>query len=236
MRLLGKWIIKNNMLDRQKHEQILKNILREIYTTPDLQGRLTFKGGTCLYMFYGLDRFSIDLDFNVMSETLPEQTISNILKKYLIIDDQMNKYFTWFWLGSYEKGKKKVKIEMNKREHDDTYVNKNFYGLTIPTLSPDCMFAHKLCAITDRKKLQNRDLYDAHFMFIKNFPINDAIIEARTGKKTKEYFKYLIEFIEKNVNPSTVLDGLGELLDDSQKDRIKATLIPDLLFDLKTRI
>jgi hypothetical protein len=98
------------------------------------------------------------------------------------------------------------------------------------------MFAHKLCAITDRKKLQNRDLYDAHFMFIKNFPINDIIIETRTGKKTKEYFKYLIEFIEKNVNPNTVLDGLGELLGDSQKDRIKATLIPDLLFDLKTRI
>ena len=31
------------MLDRQKHEQILKNILRDIYTTPEIQGRLAFK-------------------------------------------------------------------------------------------------------------------------------------------------------------------------------------------------
>ncbi|MBI2600333.1 nucleotidyl transferase AbiEii/AbiGii toxin family protein [Candidatus Daviesbacteria bacterium] len=45
-----------------------------------------------------------------------------------------------------------------KDAYPNTYINKDFYGITIPTLSPECMFAHKLCAITDRKKLQNRDL------------------------------------------------------------------------------
>lgn len=224
------------MLDRQKHEQILKNVLRDIYTTPDLQGKFMFKGGTCLYMFYGLDRFSIDLDFNTNIEVLPVQTVTNIIKKYITIQDQMIKHFTWFWLGSYEKGNQKVKIEISKRDYPDTYVNKNFYGLTVPTLSPDCMFAHKLCAILDRNKMQNRDLYDAHFMFWKNFPINDSIIKLRTGKSTKEYFNDLIYYIENKVNPNTILDGLGELLDDRQKDNIKATLIRDLLFDLKSRI
>jgi len=227
---------KNNMFDRQRHEQILKNILRDIYTTPELQGRLAFKGGTCLYMFYGLNRFSVDLDFNVISDTLPEEAVVNIIKKYLVIDDQMNKHFTWFWLGSYEKGKQRVKVEMSKRNYLDTYVNKNFYGVTIPTMSTDCMFAHKLCAITDRKKLQNRDLYDAHFMFLKDFPINEKIIELRTEKNIKEYFTYLIDFIEKKVNPNTILEGLGELIDNQQKDHIKATLIRDLLFDLKSRV
>jgi hypothetical protein len=139
------------------------------------------------------------------------------------------------WFGSYQKGMQGVKVEISKRDFPDTYVNKNFYGITIPTLSPDCMFAHKLCAITDRKKMQNRDLYDAHFMFIKDFPINEEIIKIRTGRTLKEYFLYLIDFIEKNVNKNTILEGLGELLSDSQKDRVKETLLRDILFDLKSR-
>src|SRR3972149_9482879 len=144
------------MLDKKKHEQILKNILRDIYTTTDLEAKLAFKGGTCLYLFYGLDRFSVDLDFNLIAKDFNGQLVSNILAKNLTINDKMNKYFTWIWLGSYEKGKHKVKIEINKRDFPDKYTNKDFYGITIPTLSADSMFAHKLCAITDRKKLQNR--------------------------------------------------------------------------------
>lgn len=224
------------MLNKQRHDQILKNILRDIYTTTSLEDKLAFKGGTCLYLFYGLDRFSLDLDFNLLAEDFNDQLITDILNKYLVIDDQFNKYFTWFWLGSYEKGSPKVKLEINKREFPDKYINQDFYGLTIPTLAPDSMFAHKLCAITDRKTLQNRDLFDAHFMFTKQFDINEEIIKIRTGQTLKKYLMDLIKFIEKNVNPNNILDGLGELISDQQKDRIKATLKRDLLFDLKSRL
>jgi predicted nucleotidyltransferase component of viral defense system len=222
------------MLDRQKYEQILRNILRDIYTTPQLQGRLIFKGGTCLYLFYGLDRFSVDLDFNLVSADFDDKQITDILSKYLSLDDHMQKYFTWFWLGSYEKGKQRIKVEISKRDYPDTFVNKDFYGITIPTMAPDCMFAHKLCAITDRKKLQNRDIYDAHFMFTKQFPIKEEIIKIRTGKTRKEYFTVLIDYIEKNMKPSTSLDGLGELLNDQQKDSVKASLQRNILFDLRS--
>lgn len=224
------------MLNRQKHEQFLKNILRDIYTTTDLEGRLAFKGGTCLYLFYGLDRFSIDLDFNLLAEDFNGQLVTDILTKYLTVDDRFNKYFTWFWLGSYEKGSPKIKVEVNKREYPDRYINQDFYGLTIPTMAPSSMFAHKLCAITDRKKLQNRDLFDTHFMFTKQFDIDEEIIKIRTGKTLKEYFMYLIDFIEKNVSPNTILDGLGELITEEQKDHVRTTLIRDLLFDLKSRV
>lgn len=223
------------MLDRQKHEQVLKNILRDIYTTTDLEARLAFKGGTCLYLFYGLDRFSVDLDFNLTTDDFNDQLVTDILTKYLIIDDKYNKYFTWFWFGSYEKGKPRIKVEINKRVYSDKYVNKDFYGITIPTMSPDYMFAHKLCAITDRKTLQNRDLYDAHFMFVKQFDINEEIIKIRTGKTVKEYLNYLTDFIEKNVNANAILNGLGELLTENQKDHVRATLKRDLIFDLKLR-
>lgn len=229
------------MLDKKKHEQILKNILRDIYTTTNLEGSLAFKGGTCLYMFYGLDRFSIDLDFNLLPKDFNDQLVTDILLKYLIISDQINKHFTWLWIGNYEKGKQKIKVEVNKRSfstnkrnYPDKYINKDFYGITIPTMSPDCMFAHKLCAITDRKKLQNRDLYDAHFMFTRQFDINEEIIKIRTGRTLKEYLSFLIDFIEKNVNPNTILEGLGELIGENQKNHVRATLTRDLLFDLKS--
>lgn len=224
------------MIERQKHEQILKNIIRDIYTTTDLEGRVAFKGGTCLYMFYRLDRFSVDLDFNLTAPDFDEAMVTDILKRYLTIADQKNKHFTWFWLGGYEKGKQKVKVEISKRDYPDKYINKDFYGLTIPTMSPECMFAHKLVAITDRKKLQNRDLYDAHFMFSNQFPISEEIIKIRTGKSLKEYIEYLIDFIQKHANPHTVLEGLGELLDDKQKQRTKERLIKDLIFDLQIRL
>lgn len=224
------------MLDRQKHEQILKNILRDVFTTPDLQGRLGFKGGTCLYLFYGLDRFSVDLDFILVAPDFDDKLIKNIVEKNLTITEHTNKHFTWFWMGSYGKGKPQIKLEINKRDYPDTFINQDFYGITVPTMSPDCMFAHKLVAITDRKKLQNRDLYDAHFMFSKNFPINQEIIKLRTGKAIKQYFPLLVDFIEKKVEPRHILQGLGELLTDQQKRMVKETLIRDLLFELKSRI
>lgn len=222
------------MLDIQKHELILKSILRDIYTDSSLQASLAFKGGTCLYLFYGLDRFSVDLDFNLRSDKLDDERLNEIIGKYLQVSDRTNKHFTWFWLGSYEKSLQKVKVEVSKRDYPDRYVNKDFYGLTVPTMGPSCMFAHKLCAITDRKKLQNRDLYDAHFMFNQHFDIDEEIIKLRTGKTTKEYFANLVTFIEEKVTDNNILEGLGELLTDQQKNNVRATLKRDILFDLKS--
>jgi len=223
------------MLDKIQHEIIFKKILRDIYQNNNLQTRVVFKGGTCLYMFYGLDRFSIDLDFNIVSNDFKPEEVTKILKTYLTIE-KYNKRYTYFWLGSYEKGKQKIKVEMSKRNYPDTYVNVNFYGLTLPTLSKDSMFAHKLCAITDRKKIVNRDLYDAYFMFKNNFEINEKIIIVRTNKTAKEYVKDLIPFVKKNANPHDILQGLGELVDTKQKIWIKEHLLNELLFHLQVYI
>lgn len=224
------------MLHVPKHEQILKSILRDIYTSPSLQASLAFKGGTCLFMFYGLDRFSVDLDFNLRTGSLDDALLTEIIERHLRVIECTDKHNTWFWLGSYEKAFQKVKVEVSKRDYPDRYINRDFYGLTVPIMEPSCMFAHKLCAITDRRRLQNRDLYDAHFMFAKDFEIDEEIIKLRTGKGIKEYFGELIDLIEREVTPSNVLDGLGELLTDQQKDSVRATLKRDILFDLRSRV
>ena len=95
------------MLDIKKHDQILKNILRDLYTNTNLEASLGFKGGTCLYLFYDLDRFSVDLDFNLLADTIDDDLISTIVSKYLTLIDHADKQFTHFWLGSYKKDYKR---------------------------------------------------------------------------------------------------------------------------------
>ncbi len=223
------------MIDIDRHDLILKQILRDFFKHEYLQGQLALKGGTCLYLFYGLNRFSTDLDLNLRSDTLNYEDISEIVSKYLSVDDFHSKRFTWFWLGSYEKGMQKIKIEISKRDFPDKYINQNFYGITVPIMAPEYMFAHKLCAITNRRRLANRDLYDAWFMFGKNWKPNEDIIKLRTGKSLKEYYGELVQFIEGKRAGIKILDGLGEVLDEAQKLSVKQNLLDELLFQLMIR-
>ncbi len=224
------------MLNKERHEIILKQILKDIFKNDKLQGQLAFKGGTCLYIFYNLNRFSTDLDFNLTSKDFNFEELAKILEKYIKIEDFFSKRNTWFWIGTYEKGLQKIKVEISKREFSDKYVNQNYFGVLIPTMQPEYMFAHKLCAITDRKKLQNRDLFDSWFMFEKQWEPNEEIIKLRTGKSKTEYFENLIEYINKEVNKKNVLEGLGEVLDEKQKNWVKNNLIEELIFQLNIRI
>ena len=154
------------MLDKVKHEIILRNILRDIYQDNELSTKLAFKGGTCLYFFYDLPRFSVDLDFNQLDSFEPNK-ITQIAKSYLEIEEFYPRTKTLFWLGSYEKGKQKVKIEIGKRDYPDQYTTHTFFGISIKAMKSEYMLAHKLCAITDRQQLRNKDLFDTWFMLKK---------------------------------------------------------------------
>lgn len=225
------------MLFIEKHDITMRKIVADIYSNQALRHKLAFKGGTCLYFFYNLDRFSTDLDFNLVSETFNSEELNTILTQYLSISEKREKHFTWFWSGSYEKGKAKIKVEISKRDYPDTYEIKDFYGYDVKVMSKDCMFAHKLCAIMDRKTLANRDLYDAYFMFKQDFPINEEIIKIRTGKSTKQYFEDLLTYIERYGKTShSILEGLGEVLDEKQKIWVKDSLLQKLMFEFKIRI
>ena len=223
----------NSMLDRVKHEIVMKKLLVNLVRDPILSSSLVFKGGTCLYLFHGLDRFSVDLDFNSLKKDLAQENITSVITRYLNIELSINKKYTYLWVGSYEKSQQKIKIEINKRSYPDTYDTHDFYGYMIRTLSRESMFAHKLCAITDRKSVQNRDIYDSWYMFKHDFRIQEEIIKLRTGMDTQNYLSFLIKYIEKEVKRDTILQGLGELLDNKRKDWVKRHLLDELIFELK---
>ncbi len=123
---------------------------------------------------------------------------------------------------------------------EEAYVVKQFYGLSLATQAPDWMLAYKLCAITDRPRLQNRDLYDAWFMLERVekgklvFAINAEVIQERTGKIVKDYLWELDQFVGR-VKRAQILEGIGELLTEKQKAWVKTKLVDELLFQLRLR-
>jgi predicted nucleotidyltransferase component of viral defense system len=228
------------MLDRSKHEILMKNILRDIYQHPVLQAQLAFKGGTCLYFFHNLPRFSTDLDFSLVtgveeSDFNPD-ILQSIFSKYVTTREYTDKRFTWFWLGNYEKGVQNIKIEVSKRHYPDHYELKDILGVTVQTLDLATMFAHKLCAVTDRRQLVNRDLYDTWWLLKQLAPIREEIVVERTGKNLPEYLAYLLEYIEHNIDKRHIVSGLGELLERPQKDWVRDHLFDDLIAQIQMRI
>jgi len=228
------------MLDQAKHEILLKNILREIYQNPILQAQLAFKGGTCLYFFYDLPLFSTDLDFSLLSGVKESDFAPDILRqifsKYVTVREYTNKRFTWFWSGNYEKGLQNIKVEVSKRTFPDQYALKDFLGITVRTLDLATMFAHKLCAVTDRLQMVNRDLYDTWWLLKQMAPIREEVVVERTGKNLPEYLAYLLEYLKNYVDKRHIVAGLGEVLERPQKDWVRDHLFDDLVAQIQIRI
>lgn len=226
------------MLNIEKHKQILSKMLIEIFSEKSLAGKLGFKGGTALYFFYDLNRFSTDLDFDLIGDGNEEdiKLIESIVKRNLTMVDSRTKRFTWFWLGSYQKSEMKVKIEINTRQFPNKYEVRDFRGFSIRLLKREYMAAHIFCAILDRKKLQNRDLYDAWFMLKNDFTIDESIVELRMGEKLKPYLGDVLKMIRSLPKNYDVLYGLGEVMDNRKKDWVKAKLLSELEIMLASRV
>ncbi|MDR1197302.1 MAG: nucleotidyl transferase AbiEii/AbiGii toxin family protein [Candidatus Nomurabacteria bacterium] len=220
-----------------EHERTLVQILQKLFLDNEVSTQLVFKGGTCLMFFYDLDRLSTDLDFDVRHgiKSLNTDKISEAVSAYLTIEDQREKYHTYFWNGKYQKGLHGIKVEVSKRDFPQKIVIKNFLGVNIATLAPEQMLAHKLAALSDRNK--NRDLYDSNFMLEKNWNIDDEIIKARAGMETKEYLQTIIDKLEKNHDSiqKFILNDLGGMLNQARRDWVRKNLLDSLKRQLLIR-
>jgi predicted nucleotidyltransferase component of viral defense system len=226
------------MLDINLHKNIFIKILKDIYTDSFLGPRLGFKGGTAAYLFYDLNRFSVDLDFDLLDQSEEErvfQKIKKIVEKYGIIKDEKNKKFTLLILLSYSDGSRNLKIEINKRKLTANYEVKNYLGISMLVMCKPDMFAHKLVAMTQRNKTANRDIFDVYFFLDSDWDINKEIVEKRTNMNFKNYLEKCVKFIEKTPNRN-ILSGMGELLGSKKKKWIKNNLKKELIFLLKLKI
>ncbi len=230
------------MLNREKHESKMIDVLSDIFRNKNLSSRLGFKGGTACYLLEDLPRFSVDLDFNIIGKTTSNkindifEELKNVLSTHGKLDEARIKHFTVFFLLNYEDHQHNLKIEVSKRPAEDTYELKNFLGIRMPMMTRPDMFAHKLVALMDRKQLANRDLFDIHWMLYQKWDVNENIIETSTGYNLVTYLEKVLTFIDKKVSSRSLLDGLGELLDEKQKYWVKNKMVDDLKVLIERKI
>jgi predicted nucleotidyltransferase component of viral defense system len=220
------------------HKTILFQILKDIYSDTTIAPFLGFKGGTAAFLFYGLDRFSVDLDFDLLDETKEDYIfgrLTEIVKKYGALKESHKKRFSLFLLVSYEDKAHNIKVEVNRRQFDSRYEMKTYLGVSMLVMVPEDMFAHKLMAMSERIGKTNRDIYDVWFFLKNRFPINQAIVEKRAGVPFNQLLQKCVGQLEKMSN-RTILNGIGELITPSQKDWAKAKLREEAIALLKLRL
>lgn len=216
-------------------------ILKDIYTDVSIAPLLGFKGGTCAYFFYALPRFSVDLDFDLLSSGEEEaarimEKISKIMGAYGTIKDKYVKYQTILAELSYGDADHNVKIEVNTRTPvsniKEKYELKEYLGISMLAARKEYLFAGKLVALTLHGATAIRDVYDLYYFSKHNWDIDKEALEAITGKKTKEYLNDCVAVIER-IKDNQILHGLGELLSEKEKEWVRKNLKKETIFMLR---
>jgi predicted nucleotidyltransferase component of viral defense system len=222
-------------MDINKHKVMMSQILKDIYSDLELANYLAFKGGTAMFLFHKLNRFSVDLDFNLLNmekEDVVYEKVRKIVLKYGKIDDEAKKFFGPVIVLNYGAGERNLKIEISNRQSECCYEMLDFMGITMRVMTEPDMFANKLCALLDRTALTNRDIFDCWFFMQKRTPINIAIVEKRMQKSYSEYLLDCINAIEK-MSSNSLLNGLGEFVTPELKKFVKYKLKNEVLTLLK---
>lgn len=217
------------MLNRDKHRQILFQVLKEIFES-DFSKFIALKWWTACYFLHSLDRFSTDLDFDLIDTTQNvDEKMINILKKYWEIK-KGNKIIL-----SYSQNDDNIKVDINRNIwKNNTYEIKNFFGIDMRVQTKETIFANKLVALTERNT--NRDIYDVYFFFKNMWDINEKIIIERTWKTKKELLEIILNKLKNLWDTYKILDGLWEVLDAKQKVFVKEKLIKELIWMIEFQL
>jgi len=227
------------MLNKERHQLVMAQILKDIYSDILLASLLGFKGGTAAYIFYDLPRFSVDLDFDLLDDSeknrnLVFEKIRKIILQYGEIKDEQQKTNTIFFSLSYELSVHQIKVEINTRKTGANYELKNYFGIPVLTSAKDSMFSAKLIALLNRKEFAARDLFDVYFFLKNNWDTDEKVFATYDIISEKEYIKKCITFIE-NVPENTLLKDLGELIDEKQKAFVRMKIKSETIFLLRAR-
>jgi predicted nucleotidyltransferase component of viral defense system len=211
----------------------------EIIDRPVLAHNLAFKGGSCAAMLGYLERFSVDLDFDILKNA-DERTLRNEFHQVfdhlgLKISGEFDNVLFFQLRYPNVPGKRNImkisgsNLVVNANQYKVQYfteVDRLMNSQTIET-----MFANKLVAVTDRYELHQtvagRDIYDIHSFFIHGYGYHAPVIRERTGLEPKDYFRKLIDFMKEHVNQTVINEDLNTLLPQKEFQQIRKILLPE---------
>lgn len=223
------------------HKSQIHRLLMEVADQPALSQSLAFKGGSCAAMLGYLDRFSIDLDFDI----LKDDDEANLRKLFHQVFDQsgfglINEFdkvlFFQLRYPSSPGKRNTLKISASRLSTASNQYKVQFFpeiDRLINSQTIETMFANKLVAVTDRyaqhKSIAGRDIYDIHHYFVRGYRYRGAIIRERTGQEPKDYFGSLITFIKTHVTQTLIDEDINSLLPYKKFQQIRKILIPETL-------
>jgi len=221
------------------HRNIMVNILKDIFSDTTIGPFLGLKGGTAVYLFYGLPRFSVDLDFDILDPEKRDhifEQMKKLLAAYGEIKEEDKKSGSLFFNLAYKnklEGAQNIKIDMSSRRFGSKYEVRSYLGISMNVMVREDIVAHKMAAMRERGDTTNRDLFDVWFFLKNDWPLNREILKERTGLSYKEFLQESILRLEKTEDRD-MLSGLGELVEtEKQKAWIRMKLKSDLIFLLK---
>lgn len=223
------------------HKAQLYRLLIAILDNKTLSQSLCFKGGTCAAMIGWLDRFSVDLDFDLyqnITKNIIRKNLLNIFKKLdmKIRNQSRNELFynLLYQPGSSLRNSLKLSIVPNTiKSNQSQVIRLSEIDRYCRVLTIQSMFANKLVAPIDRykkyKTIAGRDIYDIDYFFNHGYKYRKEIIEERTRSDLKSYLKTLIIFIEKKINTRVIDQDLNLLLTKAKFKSIRKILKNEVL-------
>lgn len=230
--------------DRVHKFQLLR-LLTAIVDNPILSQEIYFKGGTAAALLGFLDRFSVDLDFDLKiggDKSKIRGELGKIFKELDLIDDNKNNKTLFFILKYKSLPQRRNTIKLSI--YEDIVKANNYKAQYIPEIDRqvqsqtiETMFANKLVTPIDRfrkhKKIAGRDIYDIHYFFSQGCEINKEVVEERTKVDVKSYIKILYDFVEKEVTQTILAQDLSTLLPVDKFQKIRKILKSEVLLHLR---
>jgi len=233
---------------RAYHKAQLYRLLIRLLDDTEIASNIFFKGGTCSTMLGFLDRFSVDLDFDLKKRSNKNKLRKRLYKVFndlnLKIKDESKNALQFFLLYQAPEGQRntiKLDILDNPFETIDYHPQylKDIDRMAI-CQTKESIIANKLVAITDRykkrKTIAGRDVYDIHFFLSHGFNYKKEIIKERTNKSVLLYLQELKMFIRTKITQKIINQDLNFLLSYKQFNSIRKTLKIETLMLIEDEI
>lgn len=196
------------MRDLIKQEQFELEVLDRLNSKRFLND-LVMCGGTMLRLCFGLNRFSVDLDFWILKDINKDGLLKRLkeyLSEFYVLKDAANKYNTILFEIKTAHYLRSLKIEIRKghkkvnTERAIAYSKYSNIQVYVKVVSLEDMMRAKICAFLDRKEI--RDAFDIEFLLIKGVGLDapreilKKVLQVLDGLTRKDYTVKLGSLLE----------------------------------------
>jgi len=232
------------------HKAWLLRLLTEICDDRFLAGALGFKGGTAAAMRGFLNRFSVDLDFDLLVDKKDFSKVRQCFEDIFVnlglnIKDCSDKIPQYFLVYPVDKTglRNTIKLDVSwpvPGENDYEMVKLTEIDRVVKCQTLETMFANKLLTLIERfertGKVAARDVFDIHQFFFRGYSYKAEVILKQREGDLRDFFNGLVKFVERHVTSTIIDQDLNYLLPNTEFQAVRKILKSETLMFLKSEI